>query len=54
MMLNMSLHMDSVDGFLLGGSMELTQASQLLKTIGGAENTKKNLSQMTSNYLKIG
>lgn len=49
---NMNLLMDYVDDSHLEESMVQILGFQSLKMIGGVENTKKNLSQMTNNFLK--
>ncbi len=52
-MSNMNPLMDCADGFLLEGLMAQHQGFQWSKTTGGVESTKKNLLQMTNNYLKM-
>lgn len=52
MMLTTNLRTAYVDGFRLEGLMGQPLGSQSLKTSGGVENTKKNLSLMTSNFFK--
>ncbi len=52
MMWNMSLHMDYAEDFLLDELMDQIRGFQWLKMFGGVVSIKKNLSRMTSNFLK--
>ncbi len=49
---HMTRDMASVCGILPKGLMEAHRVSPSLKTIGGVENTKKNLPLMSNNNLK--
>jgi hypothetical protein len=53
MKLPMSKPMVHAVGIHLKGLMERLQDSQLLKTIGGVENIKKNLTKVSNNFLKL-